>query len=194
MRGCLFERAISESMGLRTYSTEERTFRSYAREGATRLYRDGPARWVIADGLYMTERVILVIDASGRVIDRRGPFLTAGFVEIKALAGSLSISEGEHQLRGMIDVASRTRDAADPEAIASVTIVTTSDVRISNTILDYARERRVDVWHSKALYDTESGAIISGPSENRFRVRLPAIPVLDYNPFPNQGTPVQLDR
>jgi hypothetical protein len=72
---------------------------------------------------------------------------------VKATGGELDLSYNDQQIRGLIDVADKARNAVSPEALASVTFATTSDTKIPKSTVNYANQHRIQLFQSKAFYD-----------------------------------------
>lgn len=85
-------------------------------------------------------------------------FISPSFYEVKATNKRITKRYRKGQITGMIDVLANMDRR--PNEIASLTLVTTSDAKISNEILDYATRRGVVIFHSIAALDDETGEFI----------------------------------
>jgi hypothetical protein len=85
-------------------------------------------------------------------------FISPSFYEAKATSATLTKRYRKGQITGMIDALANMDRR--PNEMASLTLVTTADTKISADILEYATSRRVVVFQSVAALDDETGEFI----------------------------------
>lgn len=85
-------------------------------------------------------------------------FVSPSFYEAKATSATISKRYRQAQITGMIDALANMDRR--PNEMASLTLVTTSDTKISNDILEYATSRNVVLFQSVAAIDDETGEFI----------------------------------
>jgi RHS repeat-associated protein len=85
-------------------------------------------------------------------------FTSPAYYEAKATSATITKKYRKAQITGMIDVLANI-DIRDNER-ASLTLITTSDTKISNDILEYASSKGVHVFQSIAAIDDETGEFV----------------------------------
>ena len=85
-------------------------------------------------------------------------FISPSFYEAKATSATLTKRYRKGQITGMIDALANMDRR--PNEMASLTLVTTADTKISADILEYATSRRVVVFQSVAALDDETREFI----------------------------------
>lgn len=78
-------------------------------------------------------------------------YANSSFFEVKAVSGTLTLSSSRHQIRGLIDVASRSLagQAVGPHhPVPIVTFITTGDTVIGADVLADATSRGVAIWQA----------------------------------------------
>ncbi len=85
-------------------------------------------------------------------------FISPSFYEAKATGATISKRYRKGQITGMIDALANMDRR--PNELASLTLVTTSNTKISSDILEYATSRNVVVFQSVAAIDDETGEFI----------------------------------
>jgi RHS repeat-associated protein len=108
-------------------------------------------------------------------------FPNSSFFEVKAVAGVLSLSYSNSQIRGLIDVAARSPASGDTgpdRVLPTITFITTGNTVIGPDVLAEATRRGVAIWQVIA-YETPG----SGGSQVGFTPALPLNPQV----FPTRG-------
>jgi hypothetical protein len=115
-----------------------------------------PARAAVTGGLpasVIPEAVLPIVWVKWVLVST--PFPDSLFCEVKAVRGVLTLSHSRHQLRGLIDVASRS-----PAAKASsphrpiVAFITTGDTVIGADVTAEATRQGVAIWQALVLEDS----------------------------------------
>jgi len=85
-------------------------------------------------------------------------FVSPSFYEAKATSATITKRYRKGQITGMIDALANMDRR--PNELASLTLVTTSNTKISDQILEYATSRNVVIFQSVAAIDDETGEFI----------------------------------
>jgi hypothetical protein len=144
--GLAFQRAVLRNLpGGKMMPSNTKSFASAERRDATQ----GRLLSVIPDGL---------TGASEGSPTPMPMFITtypeSTFIEVKAVKGTLGLAYGKQQLRGMIDVLSRSQAASsvgERRAYPSLHFIITGDANVATELQDHAAKRKVLVWLSSVL-------------------------------------------
>lgn len=90
-------------------------------------------------------------------------FVSPAFYEAKATSATITKNYRQSQITGMIDAASNMLNK--PGELASLTLITTSDTKISQDIKSYAALRGVMLYQSVAAIDDETGEFVVSDRE-----------------------------
>lgn len=158
MVGTVFESAVLRSMGL---DSNTDAIASDLRGQLT----NGAKSYVVPDAIGTTTSLEpnSVLGFKGSVL---GMTTEVGlmFLDAKTTTGSkpLSKSYDSYQLSGFIDVLATTKTA---KGIGVLELVTTAETTVGDTLVEYATERGVAIYHRTSSYDPETRKFVVGGRE-----------------------------
>lgn len=142
--------AFFERLAIASVRTTERAVRHN-----TSVNYPSPARSILTKGSPSAVRPDGIGQRVGYNTKTKQTLISESFYEAKATKATITKGYRSYQILGMIDALSNTID--QKRESPSLTLLTTSDTRISNSIIKYAGDRGVALYQSIATIDDETG-------------------------------------
>lgn len=154
--GHMFESAVRRSLGMREGTYQASKYRARMTRGRSRGFRpDG----VASVGFVPSNPI--AISEYGSMSDGATMEASMSFVEVKATeANSISKSYNNYQIAAMIEHMAGVAQEDGEGRRSSLYVVTTSDVNLGRSLIDFATDRNVDLFHGKVeMSDSEYGKV-----------------------------------